>query len=290
MNKVLNHSFFKDYTTAEWTIIKVCICWCWWPQIASSVINNTSVPYPTALAAYIDLSILLSGYTSVIFSLAGIVLCGFYLLDKWMRPVTFLMFTLSVMVFTLEDSNGILNRNSLYSMIFLVQFIAYMKNGPRLKSDRVQYAIQVIAAGYVLAAISKLSVTGLSWISSAPMASLQVLKNFAYSYFDSGNLSQMNAGVKQAGFILQHKTTAQILFGVSLFLEFFAWLALKDKLSAMVYGLLLTGMHLGILYFMNILIASIFYPMLILMVNPGYWVYLFVEKYIWPLFATRKMT
>jgi len=164
-------------------------------------------------------------------------------------------------------------------MIFLVQWIAYMKNGPRLPSERIQYAVQIIAAGYVLAAISKLSTSGPGWISSSPMASLQVLKGFAYSYFDSGNPGDMSAGIKHANFILEHKALTETMFAFSLFLELFAWVAIKNKVRTLIYGLLLTCMHIGISYYMNILISSVFFPMLIFMVNPGYWLYLAYIKY-----------
>jgi hypothetical protein len=288
MNKVLNHNFFSDYPATEWKINKVCFCFFWSTQIASSVIDGRPIPYPTGIASYIDLSFLLSNYTSYFFTLLGIVFSVLYIMEKWMRPVTFLMFILSLVVFTLEDSNGVLNRTSLYTMIFLVQWIAYMKNGPRLPSERIQYAVQIIAAGYVLAAISKLSASGLGWISSSPMASLQVLKGFAYSYFDSGNPGDMSAGINRANFILVHPAVTRMLFAFSLFAELFAWIAIKNKFNAFMYGILLTFMHLGIFYLMNILITAIFYPMLIFMVNPGYLLYCAYIKYAKPHLNLRR--
>ena len=164
-------------------------------------------------------------------------------------------------------------------MIFLVQWIAYIKNGPNLNTERIQYAVQIIAAGYMLAAFSKLSQSGLGWISSAPMASLQVLKNFAFSYFDSGNINDLNTGVNMANFVLNHYIIAKMLLGFSLFTELFAWVAIRNKFGALLYGILLTCMHFGIYILMNILITAIFFPMLIFMVNPGYWLYRAYIKY-----------
>jgi hypothetical protein len=187
-----------------------------------------------------------------------------------MAIVTAAMFLTSLLAFTLEESNGILNRSGLYTAIFGAQAFAYFRNGDSLKSERIQFSIQIVAAGYFLSAISKLTQTGLGWINEAPFASIQMVKNYSYSYFDSGDPSQLNVGLKQAEFALKHTNVLKLLFAFSLLFEFFAWLALRSKRSAIIMGVLLTGMHIGIMYFMNILIAAIFYPMIIFFLNPMY--------------------
>ena len=183
------------------------------------------------------------------------------------------MFLLSLLCFTLEESNGILNRSSLYTMVFLAQSIAYFRNHAELKTERVQFPVQIIAAGYMLAGISKLRETGLMWVAEAPQASLQIVKGYCAAYFNFGDISQLQKGITLAAFALHHALFVKILFGVSLFLELFAWVAVKNKTRTLVYGLLLTGMHMGIYYFMHILIVAIFFPMLLFMVNPVYLLY-----------------
>ncbi len=188
------------------------------------------------------------------------------------------MFIVSLVLFTLEDSNRILNYNGLYTMTFLAQFIAYYRNNANLKSERIQFPIQIIAAGYALAGISKLKVSGLGWITEAPQVSIQILKSYGYAYFNSGDISHMDKGIKMSNFIINHAFFAKTIFAFSLFFEITAWIAIKNKATALVYGILLTAMHIGIFFFMHIIIISIFIPMSTFMVNPLGLIYLFFEK------------
>ena len=193
-----------------------------------------------------------------------------------MKWVTAAMFLLSLLLFTLQDSNGIFPRNGLYTTIFLVQSIAYWRNAPALKTERIQFAIQIIVAGYLLAAIAKLQQSGLQWITDAPMASLQMIKGYAYQYIDTGNPAELLNGMNRADFAWQHPHFIQGLFAASLLLELFAWLAVKNKKWALAIGLALLCMHTGIDYFMHIRIKSIYYLMLIFLLNPVYWGYAFI--------------
>ncbi len=89
-------------------------------------------------------------------------------------------------------------------------------------------------------------------------------------------------GLHQARFVIDNKPVIIVLFAFSLFFELTAWVAMFSKRHAFVYGLLLVGMHMGILYFMDILIVAIFYPMLIILLNPAYtaW-FIFSETGLW---------
>lgn len=231
-------------------------------------IDTYSVPYPTGICAFFNCSIIVSQYTFFLFITFGVILAILYILEKWMLITTFLMFLISLIFFTLEESNGILNRNGLYTMIFLAQFVAYYRNNLELKNERIQFSVQIIAAGYTLAGISKLKLSGLNWVADAPLVSIQVIKNYYYHYFDIGDINYAARGIALADFIIQHPLLIKILFSSSLLLELFALLAIKNKIRALVYGFLLTMMHLGIYYFMNIIIVSIFAPMFIILINP----------------------
>lgn len=271
MKKQFTLNFFNTYSDAEWIGIKIALSLMWLGIFRYTSINQDIILYPTGLCAFFDCSLLTSNYTFAVLIFIGVILAILYILEKWMPFTTFLMFFISLLIFTLEESNGILNRNSLYSMAFLAQFFAYYRNNNNnnnLKSERIQFPIQIIAAGYVLAGISKLKESGLNWITSAPQASIQILKNYCYAYFDTGQVHYLNHGMKLVNFTLENVLFIKIIFASSLFLELFAWIAIKNKQNALIYGLLLTAMHLGILYFMHIMIVSIFAPMIIFMVNP----------------------
>ncbi len=277
MKKLFDHKFFQQYTNAEWIILKISFCWCWVGAIGISTFSHESVPYPSGICSLFDCSFLVTWHIYYGFYFTTLLLALLYILEKKMVVVTSLMCLMSLVVFTLEESSGILNRNTLYTLIFLVQAVAYFRNSPSHKTERIQFPIQMIAAGYMLAGISKLTESGLGWITDAPLASIQIIKNYGFSYFDTGDISFLNEGLSKVDVLLAHPFFAKLLFAFTLFLELFAWLAVKNKLRSFIYGLLLTSMHIGILYFMNIFIEGIFYPMFIFMVNPFYLLY-FLSK------------
>jgi hypothetical protein len=278
MNRLLSHKFWHEYTTAEWMCTKILVAYYWLHVIMEASVDHERIPYPSGIFSIINGSFLLSEYTVVIFFILGLILVILYLAERWMAVTTLCMFLLSLFLFSLEESSGVLNRSGLYTMIFLAQAIAYYRNAPGLSRERVQFPIQIIAAGYILAGISKLQNSGLHWITDSPLMSIQVLKGYTYAYFNTGNLKDLQQGIKNADFILAHKYIVETLCASSLFLELFAWLAVRNKATAFVYGLMLFAMHMGILYFMNVLIVSIYYPMLIFMINPLYLFYVAANK------------
>jgi hypothetical protein len=233
-------------------------------------ISPAGIPFPSGICQWFDCSKIVSVNTVNIALVVAALLSALYISEWQMKWVTGAMFLLSLLMFSLQDSNGVFPRNGLYTTIFLAQSIAYWRNAKTLKTERIQFAIQIIAAGYLLAAISKLRESGLHWIIDAPMASIQMLKSYAYQYMDTGNPVSLTNGMERAEFALRHPYFIRVLFGISLFFELFAWLAVKNKKWAFATGIALLSMHLGINYFMHILIKSIFYPMVIFLLNPLY--------------------
>ena len=61
-----------------------------------------------------------------------------------------------------------------------------------------------------------------------------------------------------------------VLLAGSLTLELFALTAAVNKSYARFYGIALLLMHIGIYYFMDILIVSFAVPMVFVMINPFY--------------------
>jgi len=270
MFSALSSKFFNRYTGTEWFLLKLTVAMVWLRIISRLFIDTNGIPYPAGICSLFDCSFLATPHTARYIYYVSLLLVTFYLLEKWMKYTTFFMFLISCLGFTLEESNGILNRCSLYSMVFFAQSAAYFIGGRNLKENRLQFAVQVIAAGYFLAGFSKLLASGPGWVTDAPYAAVQMIKNYAYEYFNSNSQHSLDMGYKQAGFVIENRGVVILLFGMSLFLELTAWVAMFGKRHAFVYGLLLLGMHMGILYFMDILIVAIFYPMLIILLNPAY--------------------
>lgn len=270
--------FFNRYTRTEWFFLKLTLA-ALWLRLASRIFIDTSgVPYPSGLCSLVDCSFLATPETARYIYLGALLLSIPYLLECWMKYTTLLMFLLSCLMFTLEESNGVLNRCSLYSMLFFAQSAAYFMGGRDLKVNRIQFAVQVIAAGYFLAGVSKVAASGPGWITDAPNAAVQMIKNYAYEFYNSNNQVYIDMGMQQARFVIENKPVIIVLFAFSLLFELTAWVAMFGKRHAFVYGLLLLGMHMGILYFMDILIVAIFYPMLIILLNPAYTIWFWLGE------------
>ena len=280
MNKLLSHRITNEYSDQEWTCMKLSIVAFWLGAIGTISVNHSGIPYPTGIFSLVNASVLASKYTARVFLLIGFILGGLYVTERFMKAATLLMFLLSLFAFTLEESSGFLNRHYLYTAIFFVQFLAYLSNSKRLKEERVQFAIQIIAAGYVLAGISKLRQSGLEWVTDAPLVSIQIIKGYCFNYFNTGNVKEFELGTQHANFILRHKYAVESIFAASLFLELFAWIAIINRRAAFVYGLLLFAMHIGIKYLMNILIGSIAYPMVVFTINPLRFVYVPLKRLV----------
>jgi hypothetical protein len=291
MKYPLIHHYFAKYTAAEWLCLKLSLVIVWLDMVRHIFIASGHIGYPTGICRWIECDyILLLGLEKWLY-ITALLLSILYLLEWQMKWICTLIFITSLTAFTLEESSGILNRSGLFTMVFLAQSIAYWRNKIDLTQERFQFPIQIIAGGYILAGLSKLYDSGLGWIGAAPQVAVQIIKNYSYSYFDTGDPVFLEQGYTLANQILKHTFLAKVLFGCSLFLELNAWLAVTSKRNALVYGVLLVTMHLGILLLMHLLIGSIFYPMLIVLINPLYLGYkLLISGFNWvsdKIFAIR---
>lgn len=276
------NKFFNRYTSTEWFLLKLTVAIIWLRIMSKLFIDTSGIPYPAAICSLFDCSFLATPVTARYIYYVSLLLGVLYLSEKCMKYTTFLMFLISCLGFTLEESNGVMNRCALYSMVFFAQSAAYFMGGQDIKKKRIQFAVQVIAAGYFLAGVSKLLASGPGWVTDAPNAAVQMIKNYAYEYYDSGSQTAMDMGYQQAQFVLDNKPVIIVLFAFSLLFELTAWVAMFSKRHAFVYGFLLLGMHMGILYFMDILIVAIFYPMLIVLLNPAYTIWFWLgEAGLW---------
>jgi len=194
--------------------------------------------------------------------------------EKQMMITTLLIGLLSMYWFTVEESNGIYPRTGLLSFVFFAQFFAYSIKKYRPHFDvayyRVQFPIQAIAATYTLAAISKLQTSGLAWVTDGQNVSIQILKSHSSKYFTFGNIADLIHGQEIVHWLMDHSSLVYLVLSVSLLLELFCIISLSSKRSALIYGILLFSMHIGIILLMNIRILPIMVPMFIFMVNPIY--------------------
>lgn len=283
MKEILNKIYTNNYTNLEWNFIKIIFITLW-IKLVSIVLNSfQTIPMPQGICKLIPCELFLDGYIKYTLILVIIIASLFYILEIKQMYTCLVIFIISTLLFTIEESNGILNRNSLFTFVFFAQFLAYLlyhyDSKSHIKENRIQFSGQVIAAGYTLSALSKLFHSSIFWIHDGKRITLQILKSFYTVYVTDGNTKWVSKAENMVAFIENHLLIVSFLLGTSFFLELFALLSIKSKKSALVYGILLTFMHLGIYIVMDIAIVSILIPMLLFMVNPLYIIWVILRSF-----------
>jgi hypothetical protein len=294
MKEILNKIYKNNYTNLEWIIIKTIFISLWITLVAMVLYSYETIPMPQGICKLIPCELFLDGYLKYALILVIIIASLFYLLEIKQMYTCLVIFSVSTFLFTIEESNGILNRNSLITFVFFAQFLAYLfyqyDSKSNIKKNRIQFSIQVIAAGYTLSALSKLYHSGIFWIQDGQKITLQILKSFYTLFVNHGDVKLLSKAENMVTFIEINPVLISILLGGSLFLELFALLSIKNKKYALVYGVLLALMHLGIYIVMDIAIGSIVYPMILFMVNPFYIIWVIVKSTYQKLaFYTSKL-
>ncbi len=281
MKEAWNKIYTNNYNNLEWAFIKIVLILLW-VKLASIVFNSfQTAPLPQGICKIFPCEFFLDGFGKYLLIFTLVIVTVLYVLEIKQVFSCLIIFIISTLLFTIEESNGILNRSSLFTFVFFAQFLAYLLHSydptTNIKKDRIQFSVQVIAAGYTLSALSKLYQSGFMWIQDGQRITLQILKSFQTLYVTDGDVKNLETAQEMVSFIENHETLVFILLGSSLILELFALIAVKSKKHALVYGILLTFMHIGIFIVMDIAIVSIVIPMILFMVNPFYIIWLFVK-------------
>lgn len=270
-------NFFKTYqqqvyTSSTWLIIKVI----WFFYFNNILINHlnqvNSIASPSSICNYLPCSFLLNTNIILILKIAIIVLGILYILEKLMIPVLFILSLLSIIICSTIDSSGVLFRLAGFSLIMIVQFIAYTlhyKNPDKynLNQLRIHFSLQIIASLYTLSFTSKLASSGILWFIQTEGFSKHVLKSWLYYYVSSGEEHILNKGYFFYNFIQNYPLLIAVGLAIAMFLEGFSFLTIFNPKLAFYWGLGLLSMHVGIYILMDISIYSIVLPMLLFMLN-----------------------
>lgn len=262
------------YSREEWFCMKLALIVLWVPLIVSTLTKYDSAPLSVGICKVFPCDIFIHNGVSDFFILTTLVVAVLYLLEWKTRWLTIIMFLISLLTFSVEESNGVLERRGLLTFIFFAQFLAYSfsrrKTSKHLAQNRVQFSIQIIAVGYTLSAFSKLYNSGIYWVIDGKNMALQILKSFHYQYIDLGNAEYLREANIMVGAFGKNENLIYIALACTLIIEAFALISILNKKTAFVYGTLLLLMHAGIAHVMAINITAIVYPMIIFMLNPIY--------------------
>jgi len=214
---------------------------------------------------------------------AGLLALGaLYIFEKHMRLTLFFQFAFSLIIISRHESGGMFFHTTVYTVVFAVQWLAYMQHRSNasfnLEKYRVHYGLQIVAALYMLAGISKLSTSGWAWASSGELFSLQVVKNYSFIYFAHGNKVALHEGMQLANSLLHQRGFIRLLLTATLFLELGCFAALINVRVRMLYAVALLAMHTGIKIFMAIPFGVIAPVMAIFFLNPLYHAVIFMQQ------------
>jgi hypothetical protein len=144
-----------------------------------------------------------------------------------------------------------------------------LPNGYNAQQLAADWTRQLIAATYVVSAISKLVISNGNWWKEAPYFGLQIAKATGQAYYEW--LAPPDNASWLAQFFIDHPLVAQLFIGIGLPLELFAFLALYNRRSALVFGLALYSFHATVTEMMHL--GFVFHKLLLiaLFVNPVWW-------------------
>ncbi len=141
------------------------------------------------------------------------------------------------------------------------------------RNDKLHYAAMVVLiAAYTTAGVAKLERSDGAWIANSHFIGIQVVKSYRQNFYN--DLDRERFGelvVPFADSMLAHPNLTRLVLAGGLFLELFAFLALYDRRTALVFGLGFISFH----YAIDVVLGLGFYNheklVWILLVNGPYW-------------------
>jgi hypothetical protein len=258
----------QEQETMAWRIIKVSLMLIWFAFVEYLLRAYNDVPIPAGFCRIFPCALIEYTWFKMVITILMRVFAILYVLEFQMKWATLGIALISLIMFSIEESNGVYTRTAIFSAVFCVQALAYWYSSHPIAAARA-YSIQVVAAGYSLAGISKVLHSGF-WPADASNLLLQFKKGILNNYYNVGSVEAVQSQVFYLGFFVEHQTLLVVLLTGVLFLELFAFLALVNPRATVVYGILLLTMHIGIHLTMDIFLYPISLPMIILFLNPLY--------------------
>jgi hypothetical protein len=268
-----------QYSKKEWQLIKLFFILFWLLGIIIVSGKYHSQPFPEGICIYFNCSIIHSSVFRTLLLSASILFSILYVMEWKMHFTTFILSSISILVFSLERSNGIYHREELFSLILIAQFFAYLRfflSKSLIKKDVMPqsmamfFSISVISGAYMIAGITKLQTSGIYWVTESPNVAIQVLQSMEHKSIDNGIKQLVPYGHWLADFIILFPNLIRLIFAFALVAELMAFLSLLGKKQSKRYGYLLLLLHFGMFLMLFVKLVVFIGCVLIFMVNiPG---------------------
>ncbi len=146
------------------------------------------------------------------------------------------------------------------------------------RSSQIYTILQMMAMSYVVSGISKLWRSEGAWLAEVRNLPLQFEKNRLNEFHDTLVMPAQTSADAMADAISRHPNLAGALFGIGLFLELFAFLALWNRRTLALFGLSLISMHLMISDLMNLGFYFNKWSLFLFWLNLPFWLFTLLQR------------
>ena len=130
---------------------------------------------------------------------------------------------------------------------------------------------QVLIGGYVASAVSKLIESKAMWFVNAKYLPIHMVKNNDMKFYQLLDpVYQTYEGI--AKMMLEHPLACQVVFGIGLPLELFAFFGLRNRRMALIFGILLWVFHFMVNRLMNLFFFFNMGLLIVFLICPWWWI------------------
>ncbi|NNE91968.1 MAG: hypothetical protein HKN23_10005 [Verrucomicrobiales bacterium] len=238
---------------------------------------------PSGIARFINLTFLSDLLIYRIFYWVAAVGLLFYAFGVAMPVGLGLVTVFHILTYSLKNSQGSTTHTmQIVSLVLLTQWVVYLiaifrkktfSNPKFTVSDwSIHFATHIIIGTYVVAGAIKLIRSRGIWIWDSPDIGLELLKSNAQRFNDYLQSSPLNDRKYEiANWMIDHPWLTRLLLGGGFLLELLAFLALVNRKTLLVGGILLVSLHVGIESTMGLRFQFNNYLLWIFLINIPFW-------------------
>jgi hypothetical protein len=252
------------YSEGDWFFARLITGAAWLYFMVAVLHHPHYHAIPDGICKFFNCSPLLQGPLSTAVLWMAVILAVLYIWGKFLPGVTLLLVIAGTLVFS-ADKFEYHHRYGLFTLIFLVQFIAFLryhfaspacKKATPFRNLAMFYSVQIVATAYVIAGLSKLRISGLHWVTGASNTSVRVIRECNLHALATGNFEIAQTGRAIARFMLHYPHITAVIFAFALGVELCTFVAMFGRKYARYYAVLLLLIHAGFFLLFNIIITS----------------------------------
>ncbi|HRG89585.1 MAG TPA: hypothetical protein PLW44_11235 [Chitinophagales bacterium] len=279
MNTASNPYWSDRYSNLEWKLMKFFFIPGWF--FITAFIYNTLVHIGDgkSVCAFFDCNVILTTTVKLLLFAGMAVFSVLYILEKQMLLSLTVLSALSVLVFSAGESNGIAGRCEILSAVLIAQLVAYIKHkrtgdNEALAQDRIQYSVQIIAAAYILAAISKLRGAGIGWVLQHKQLAIHAKSGFLRPGVHYGTDVLQQYADMIFSLFWNHPVLTAVLLTLALVIEGAAIICFLGKRYTQLYGILLAVFHLSLFILMFVFVPPVLLCVFVFVLNGPLLIYM----------------